>query len=123
MRSIMFAVKGNFDKILNGSKTLTIRAIYIPTYVRGDTILLKEVEKVKDKRITLRHCKTKVSHVKPIMLKDITDDIAKREGFNNANESKFWLVQQYNIKSKFRWLFATCWGRIWDIQQTLEAFK
>jgi hypothetical protein len=122
MKGLNFTVPGNFDKILDGTKDLTIRGSFIPKYLRGEHIMLKDKvkevdeagnvvkdKKGKDKTVIKRTAEARVVFVKPIQIKNITDAIAKREGFENADESKKWLMNQYSLKSEDHWMFATAW--------------
>jgi uncharacterized protein YqfB (UPF0267 family) len=115
MKSIKFNYPGIYDKIKSGQKTLTIRALYIPTYKIGDTIklieLLGEWQKGKFKaKKQGRWDEVKVIQLYPIQLKHINTELANREGFKTAKESKEFLVKTYNIQSRERWLFVTGWN-------------
>jgi hypothetical protein len=108
MKSLTFNVPGIFDKILSGEKTLTLRCIYIPRYLEGEEILLKErLGDWKDKRFG-RMLRVEVIKVFPLKLIDITSDIAKKEGFNNVKESLNFLMSQ-GLKSLENWCFAIEW--------------
>jgi hypothetical protein len=116
-------VVGLFDKILDGSKTLTIRARYTPEFVEGDPVILKErLGKWSDKSFG-RQAITNIKEIKPIQVKDITDEIAIQEGFKNAGESKAWLSKTYNFKSDLRWVFIIRWINVKRLPQlTLDHF-
>ena len=108
MKSINFTVPGLFDKILNGSKKLTIRGLFIPAFVENERILLKDVVLKNGKRVAKRSIITKVTYIRFIRLKEVTDALAEREGFKTAEESKEWLRKKYG-KSDERWLVCICW--------------
>ena len=108
MKSINFTVPDLFDKILNGSKKLTIRGLFIPAFVENERILLKDVVLKNGKRVAKRSIITKVTYIRFIRLKEVTDALAEREGFNTAEESKEWLRKKYG-KSDERWLVCICW--------------
>jgi len=108
MKSLNFTVPGSFDMILDGRKTLTIRGLYIPTYRTGERIRLLDIKRKDGEKIILREAFATVADVFPVQLKDITDDVARKEGFNDAKESKQWLRETYNLKdNKNQWLFVT----------------
>jgi uncharacterized protein YqfB (UPF0267 family) len=114
MKSLKFNYPGIYDKIRSGEKTITIRALYIPTYAIGDTIKLIELRgewkgKFKEKKQG-RWDEVKVIQLYPIQLKHINTEIANKEGFKTAKESKEFLVNTYNIKNRERWLFVTGWN-------------
>lgn len=129
MKGLNFTVPGLFDKVLDGTKDITIRGSFIPKYLRNEIILLKEkiVTEDKDGKKTSeikRTVKARVAFVKPIQLKSITDKIAIREGFENAAESKKWLMQTYHLKDERHWLFATAWKLLGEAnkQPNIEEF-
>jgi len=120
MKSLSFTVPGMFDVIIDGRKTITIRGLNIPRFVHDEKIFLKErLGNWRDKHFG-RVATAIVNLVKPIQLKDITDEIARKEGFNNAVESREWLSKQYGLKDERQWLFAIGWR---DVQLEPEQEK
>jgi hypothetical protein len=122
MKSINFSVPGLFDKILNKTKTLTIRALYIPNFVEGERVLLKEIVKENGKKVVKRTVITKITYMRFIRLKEITDALAVPEGFRNAEESKEWIRKTYNTKSDERWLVVICWRDLEGPFKPIEAY-
>jgi hypothetical protein len=123
MKSISFNVPGIFDKIIDGSKTCTIRGLYIPQFTEGEIIILKERLGEWSEKKFGRTLLVKVGCVKPIRLKNITDAIALKEGFSSATESIAWLIKQYQINDENRWLFVIMWRKPKNPQKTLEEFS
>jgi len=113
MRSLNFR-HSDFDKIINGKKRNTIRGLYVPTFVEGDSVLFKEILKNKEVGRTLI---ARISYVRPIRVKDINDSIAIYEGFKNKEESISFLKGTYNLKSLKRWVFVIWWDKISELKR------
>jgi hypothetical protein len=108
MKSISFNVPGMFDKVLSGEKTLTIRALYLPRFVDGDTVKLNErIGEWKKKQVG-RTATARIRIVYPEIVGDITDGVARKEGFESAKESKEFLKKQYKLKDE-NWVFVIEW--------------
>lgn len=127
MKTINFSVEGSFDKILDRTKILTIRGLYVPDYVEEDIVILREI--IRDShgnRQPARSTEARITCVEPILLCDITDKIAREEGFNNAKESVAWLRKTYRLKdekrAEARWFFLISWRRVNGVQETLKQY-
>jgi len=122
MKSLNFTVRGLFDKILTGEKTLTIRGLYVPTYKPGEIIELRDIRRNGKKKRILRRAQARVTQVDPIKLKDINDAIAEKEGFKNAEMSKEWLSEIYKCDDNpDRWFFVIQWRDV-EPEITLDDF-
>ncbi len=108
MKSINFTVL--IDKVRSGEKDQTFRTTYIPDLVPSEKVMLKwkKSEKIRE-NIKI----VEITEVFPIRLKDITDEIAKRDGFDSPEAMRKGL-EQIN-KKKFRdqdWGFVIRWKPI-----------
>lgn len=105
MKSISFAMPGMFDKILAKAKTVTGRCIAVPRYIEGEIVKLKE--KIgKERNVDVR-----VVKVTPIKVKDIPDDIARKEGFDTKEDSIDFFKGYYKLKDE-NYVFFTEWKMI-----------
>lgn len=118
MKSLNFTISGHFDKIIKGIKTVTIRGLFIPDLEPGEVVKLQEITRKSKRKIPGRSTTATVLEVRPVQFGDITTDIARAEGFNNAEESRAWLTETYNAREN-RWFFLIRWGKITGIQETI----
>ena len=105
--------------ILAGKKRHTTRGLFLPTYVEGESILLRECDKEGKDRKVLRTVVMKVSFIKFLRLSEINDAVAEGEGFADAETLKEQLRNVYAIRSDDRWLVSTCWTDV--MLETLDT--
>jgi len=107
MKSIPFAMPGMFDMILAKIKTITGRCIAVPRYTEKEIIRLRENIDGHDGRVVL----AKVINVTPVRVKDITNGIAIKEGFDKKEDSINFFKGYYKLKDE-NYVFFTEWELI-----------
>lgn len=94
MKSIKFALEGSFDKIRAKTKTATGRCIAVPRYVEDEVIKLMDSRDDIDGTFLL----ATVELVTPVRVKDITDEMAIKEGFQKKEDSINFFKGYYGLK-------------------------
>jgi uncharacterized protein YqfB (UPF0267 family) len=93
------------EKLLSKEKTQSIRALYIPTYEIGEKIAL--VFKSENKKKEFLYF-VKIEYIEPIRLCDISEKIAKRDGFNTIEECQQCIMKLNHCKIN-QWVFIIQW--------------
>jgi hypothetical protein len=108
-KSIVFTVLK--EKLLNRTKNQTIRTNYIPRNKIGEKTAIAWKNKQKEKEFLYF---VKITEIFPIQIKDITLEIAQRDGFDNINICKAVLMDLNNCGLN-QWAFVIRWKEMNDV--------
>jgi hypothetical protein len=119
MKSINFTVEEIIPFLIDGRKDQTIRMLFIPDYITGDKVKIvwrKKIDKNtnRDKILFI----ASITDIFPIQMKDITIEIAKRDGFKSIDDCKQKLA---DLNSKDSKKIDQMWGFVIRFKKTNET--
>ena len=117
-----------YEKLMDRSKQQTIRMLMCPTYIITEWLLLRfkfSEKNIRDLFVVI------VTELFPIQIKQIDEEIARRDGFDSVEECVWGLasinggiyIKTKRLKKNFRerWSFVTRWKDL-PKKATLEAY-
>ena len=104
------------ELLLDGSKTTTIRCLFIPNFGEDEIIAIKFQDEVL--------FPAEVVSVVPKRLSEITDEDAIKDGFKNREEAMKKIMALNKIKDKQRFCFIITFMRVdmRDLKGSLDHF-
>ncbi|MEX2718683.1 MAG: hypothetical protein Q6370_020485, partial [Candidatus Sigynarchaeota archaeon] len=112
MKSLAFSVPFCWPLLARLQKKQTIRLLFIPDYAPGEHLhIIARDAGVKPKR-DLKLYIGQLTELFPIQLKDITPDIATRDGFSSVGDCQDKLAELNGVKAgrvDLRWGFVIRW--------------
>jgi len=108
MKSINFTVESHFPLLINGKKDQTIRMLFVPDFIVNDKVkIVARRRKPNKEKIDQILFIALVTEIFPVQMKEITLEIARRDGFNTIIECKKKLAL---LNSKDMVRFDLLWG-------------
>ena len=118
MKSINFTIESHFPLLINGKKDQTIRMLFIPDYFVNDKVKIVARKKIPgSKNLDRVLFIALVTEIFPIQMKEITLEIARRDGFETINECKEKLAI---LNSKDMERFDLMWGFVIRFKKTTD---